>query len=51
MLLSAAAGWVMVMSRVVVQLFASVTVQVHVPGARLAAELPVCTGDVFQLNA
>ena len=45
--LNAAAGWVMVTVRMVVQPRASVTVQVHVPATRLVAVEAVCTGVVF----
>ena len=49
LLLSAAAGCVMVALCVVAHPFASVMVQVQVPAARLVAVAPFCTGAVFQL--
>lgn len=47
-LVSSAAGWVMVTSRVEMQPFASVMVQVQVPAGRLLAVAPDCGGTVFQ---
>jgi hypothetical protein len=47
LVLRGAAGWTMVTFVVLVQPCASVTVQVHVPAARLIAEAVFCTGLVL----
>jgi hypothetical protein len=46
---NAAAGWLMVTFRVVVQPLLSVMVQIHVPAGNAVAVAVVCTGVVFQL--
>jgi len=48
LLLRAAAGWEMMMLRVVLHPFASMIVQVHVPAIRSLAVALVCIGVVFQ---
>jgi len=49
LLVSAAAGCMMMTFRVTLHPFASVMVQVHVPAVKFVAVAPVCAGAVFQL--